>query len=111
MHLVQEQDRLSAVQCLIVLSSLNNLPYILHGSFHRIQTYELSLRVMRNNMRECRLAASRGAIEQNRRDLIRLNRSSQQLPPTYDMLLTNIFIKILRSHPVRKQPSAPGVLS
>lgn len=110
MHLVQEQDRLRAVQGSRVLGPFDHFPYILNRRFHGVKPYELSLCMVRDDVGERRFAAARRPVQQNGGDLIRLNRPAQQLAFAHNMLLAYIFIESLRAHAVRQQAAVAGLI-
>ncbi|MNE56794.1 hypothetical protein D3C80_1517280 [compost metagenome] len=111
MHLVQKKNRLGTVQRLVALRAVDHFPHILYGGFDRIQPHKFALCMVGNNMGQRRLAAAWRAIQQDRRDLVSLYRSAQQLALADNMLLSDIFIEILRTHAVRQQTSASGIIT
>ena len=107
---VDEQEGPCPVGCQAVAGRVENCPHLLHAGRGGIQRSELAPGVTGDDLRQCRLAGARRAVEHDGTEPIGFEHPPQQLAFTHEVPLTDELLEVERPHAGRQRTGAFEVL-
>jgi hypothetical protein len=102
MHLVDEQNGAASILAPQLLGRGNSLANIFHPGQHRIDGNEVGAGGVSDDLGQGGFARSRWAKENQRRELICLNRPPQEPPWPHHRILTDELVQCTGPHPGRQ---------
>ena len=98
MDLIDKKDRSPAVAAQCFPRLLNTDLHVLFPGRRRVQLPEVRVGRVRDDPGQCRLARTGRSVKNDARELVCADRTVEQSPPPYNMLLSDDFRKGSRTH-------------